>query len=44
MPDDVALSEGCWTHDFPINAELAWNFDLPVSTDLPVDVRQIIAL
>jgi hypothetical protein len=50
MPDDRAdeaahaLSEGRWTHDFPINAELARTFDLPVSTDLPVEVRRLLAL
>jgi ClpP class serine protease len=44
--DEVAhaLSEGRWTHDFPINAEVARTFDLSVSTDLPVEVRRLMAL
>lgn len=29
------LSEGRWTHDYPITAEPANDFGLPVSVDLP---------
>jgi ClpP class serine protease len=39
-----ALSEGRWTHDFPIDAEMAQNLGLPVSTDLPDEVRALMAL
>jgi ClpP class serine protease len=38
------LSEGRWTHDFPIDAKLASSLDLPVSTDMPDEVRALIAL
>jgi ClpP class serine protease len=36
------LSEGRWTHDYPITAEMAEDFGLPVSTDLPNEVRELI--
>jgi len=36
-----ALSEGRWTHDFPITAEAAKALGLPVSTDMP---RQVYGL
>jgi ClpP class serine protease len=36
------LSEGRWTHDYPITADMAKEFGLPVSTDLPNEVREII--
>jgi ClpP class serine protease len=38
---DVArtLSDGRWTHEFPIDVERARSLDLPVSTDLPDEVR-----
>jgi ClpP class serine protease len=39
-----ALSEGRWTHDFPIDADLAQTLGLPVSTDLPDEVRLLMAL
>jgi ClpP class serine protease len=39
-----ALSDGRWTHDYPITAEMAKNFGLPVSTDMPEEVRAIIRL
>jgi ClpP class serine protease len=39
-----ALSEGRWTHDFPIDAEMAQNLGLPVSTDLPDEVRLLMGL
>ncbi|MDQ1630015.1 MAG: hypothetical protein QOI54_3759 [Actinomycetota bacterium] len=50
MPDQQAdelattLSEGRWTHDFPINAELARSFGLKVSTELPRAVRELMGL
>jgi ClpP class serine protease len=39
-----ALSEGRWTHDFPINPDLATEFGLPVSTELPDEVRLLMRL
>jgi ClpP class serine protease len=36
-----ALSEGRWTHDFPIDPDQARSFGLPVSTDLPPQVRAL---
>lgn len=39
-----ALSEGRWTHDFPIDAEMAQTLGLPVSTDLPDEVRLLMGL
>jgi ClpP class serine protease len=50
MPEDRAvelahtLSEGRWTHDFPIGAELARSMGLPVSTNLPDEVRKLMSL
>jgi ClpP class serine protease len=38
------LSEGRWTHDFPIDVEQAQKLDLPVSTDLPDEVRELMQL
>jgi ClpP class serine protease len=40
----VELSDGRWTHDFPIDAERAGSLGLPVSTDLPDEVRQLMRL
>jgi ClpP class serine protease len=39
-----ALSEGRWTHDFPIDTELARSLGLPVSNDLPDEVRRLMGL
>jgi ClpP class serine protease len=39
-----ALSDGRWSHDYPITAEMAKNIGLPVSTDLPEEVRSMIRL
>ncbi len=39
-----ALSEGRWTHDFPIDVERARSLGLPVSTDLPDEVRLLMRL
>ncbi|MCW2938107.1 MAG: hypothetical protein JWN00_1092 [Actinomycetia bacterium] len=38
------LSEGQWTHDYPITAEAAKALGLPVTTDPPVEVGEIIRL
>jgi ClpP class serine protease len=38
------LSDGRWTHDFPIDAELARSFGLKVETDLPDEVRLLMRL
>jgi ClpP class serine protease len=38
------LSEGRWTHDFPIEVEHAQSLGLPVSTELPDEVRELMAL
>jgi ClpP class serine protease len=38
------LSEGRWTHDFPIDVDHATALGLPVSTDLPDEVRELMAL
>jgi ClpP class serine protease len=38
------LAEGRWTHDFPINVELAQSLGLPVSADLPDEVRTLMSL
>jgi ClpP class serine protease len=44
--DNIAetLSEGRWTHDFPIDIQLARSLGLPVSNDLPDEVRRLMAL
>jgi ClpP class serine protease len=50
MPEDLAeklagtLSEGRWTHDFPITAKIAGELGLNVSTDLPSEVQAMLAL
>jgi ClpP class serine protease len=38
------LSEGRWTHDFPIDVDLARELGLPVSVDLPQEVRDLARL
>ena len=38
------LSEGRWTHDFPIDVEHARTLGLPVSTELPDEVRLLMRL
>jgi ClpP class serine protease len=40
----TTLSDGRWTHDYPITAKRAKNLGLPVSTDPPEEVRQLIRL
>jgi ClpP class serine protease len=50
FPEDRAdklastLSEGRWTHDFPITAEAATELGLRISTDLPPEVREMLML
>lgn len=50
MPEEKAeevarlLSEGTWTHDFPLTAEMARQIGLPVSTDMPVEFVQLLQL
>jgi ClpP class serine protease len=38
------LSEGRWTHDFPIDVDMAHELGLPVSTGLPDEVRLLMRL
>lgn len=50
LPEDKAedlarlLSEGTWTHDFPLTAEMAKQLGLPVSTDMPIEFVQLLQL
>ncbi|MFC3676572.1 SDH family Clp fold serine proteinase [Ferrovibrio xuzhouensis] len=50
MPEDKAvaladkLTRGQWTHDYPITAEEAIELGLPVSTGLPEEVADLMAL
>lgn len=43
--DELArlLSEGTWTHDFPITFEVAKSLGLPVSTDMPKDILELMS-
>lgn len=38
------MSSGVWTHDYPIGAEEAKALGLPVSTDMPKEVLELMAL
>ncbi len=38
------LTEGRWTHDYPITVEVAKELGLPVSTDVPAEVYQLMEL
>lgn len=38
------LTEGRWTHDYPISVEQAQNLGLPVSTEIPTEVYQLMNL
>lgn len=38
------LSEGTWTHDHPITYETAQSFGLPVSSDIPAEFLDLMAL
>ena len=40
----VALTEGRWTHDYPITVEEARALGLPVSTDMPEEVYELMNL
>ena len=40
----AALSEGRWTHDFPITVEAAKALGLPVSTNMPAQVYELMDL
>ncbi len=40
----TTLSTGVWTHDYPINVGEARELGLPVSTDLPKEVYQLMNL
>lgn len=50
MPDEKIgplakkLSEGTWTHDYPISAEEARDFGLNVSTEMPDDILELMTL
>jgi hypothetical protein len=38
------LATGTWTHDYPISAEEARELGLPVSTEIPDRVLELMAL
>lgn len=40
----TALTEGRWTHDYPITVEEARELGLPVSTDMPEEVYELMSL
>ncbi len=40
----ATLSRGTWTHDYPITVAEARRLGLPVSTDMPVEVLQLMQL
>ncbi len=40
----AVLTEGRWTHDYPIGARELTGFGLPVSTDMPREVYQLMEL
>ncbi len=40
----VAMSEGRWTHDFPITVEMAREMGLPVKTDMPHTIYELMDL
>ena len=40
----VALSEGQWTHDYPITPTEATGLGLPISTDMPMAILQMMSL
>ncbi|MDZ7317408.1 MAG: ATP-dependent Clp protease proteolytic subunit [candidate division KSB1 bacterium] len=50
MPEDAAralatkLATGTWTHDYPISADEAKALGLPVSTDMPTEILQLMTL
>jgi hypothetical protein len=40
----IEMSEGRWTHDFPISVQLARQMGLNVKTDMPLMVYQLMDL
>ncbi|HEY8476255.1 MAG TPA: ATP-dependent Clp protease proteolytic subunit [Chloroflexota bacterium] len=50
MPDEQArdlarlLTSGTWTHDYPISAQEAASLGLPVSTEMPIEVIELMQL
>jgi hypothetical protein len=44
--DELAhkLSEGTWTHDYPISAGEAKSLGLNVSTDIPTEILDLLSL
>jgi ClpP class serine protease len=38
------LSQGTWTHDYPITAQAAQAMGLPVRTDIPTEIYQFMSL
>lgn len=38
------LSQGTWTHDYPISADEARAMGLPISTEFPEEIHQLMAL
>jgi ClpP class serine protease len=40
----TALSEGRWTHDFPITVDMARQLGLPISTDMPPLIYELMDL
>nr|MBC7243712.1 ATP-dependent Clp protease proteolytic subunit [Chloroflexota bacterium] len=38
------LSEGCWTHDYPISADEAREMGLPISEDMPKEIYALMDL
>jgi hypothetical protein len=40
----VTLSDGRWTHDFPITVEAARALGLPISTDMPPILYELMDL
>jgi len=38
------LSQGCWTHDYPISVEEAREMGLPISEDMPRDIYSLMDL
>jgi ClpP class serine protease len=40
----IALTEGRWTHDYPITVEEARALGLPVSTEMPEEVYELMSL
>ncbi len=50
MPDDraealaEALTQGYWTHDYPISADQGKSMGLPISTEMPEEVYELMSL